>query len=63
MLTRVRYAGSVKELVNISEQAIVAIQERDRIIAALERENDRDEAGTSSGVDIGSSARGIQNAV
>jgi len=34
----------LKELVNISEQAIAAIQERDRIIATLEREREQDEA-------------------
>ncbi|KAH0834750.1 hypothetical protein J3R83DRAFT_10328 [Lanmaoa asiatica] len=34
---------SLNELVNISEQAIAAIQERDRVIASLEREKEQDE--------------------
>jgi len=35
---------SLKELVNISEQAIAATQERDRIIAAMERESEQENA-------------------
>lgn len=40
----VTFAGSLKELVNISEQAIAAIQERDRVIAELEREREQADA-------------------
>jgi hypothetical protein len=35
--------GSLKELVNISEKAIAAAQERDRIIAAMEREREQED--------------------
>ncbi|KAI9568046.1 hypothetical protein HD554DRAFT_2022737 [Boletus coccyginus] len=43
-LTMLGIERSLKELVNISEQAIAAIQERDRIIAMLEREKEQEEA-------------------
>ncbi|KAF8122573.1 hypothetical protein EV363DRAFT_1274492 [Boletus edulis] len=40
---------SLKELVDISEQAIAAIQQRDQVIATLERETEQDEAEISAG--------------
>lgn len=42
-LTLAGYVGSLKELVNISEQAIQAIKERDGIIATLEQEKEQSE--------------------
>lgn len=37
------HAGSLKELMNVAEQAIFAVDERDRIITALEKERDEAE--------------------